>query len=120
MTKLLLSWKEIRERGRKIAHNSALKIKETTGREMNTSKTGKTTAQPTPILDLDSSVYIRIDGACNRACSKAEQLNSEGEWEALTSFGKNKQIRKGEQFQNVKIHDACIQQSRVNQMSKFP
>ena len=53
MTKLSQSWKEIRERGRKIAANSVVKIEATTGREMNTSKSGKTAAQPTPSLDLD-------------------------------------------------------------------
>ena len=48
MTKLSLLWNEIRERGRNIVHNSAVKIEATTGREMNTSKSGKTAAQPTP------------------------------------------------------------------------
>ena len=38
---------DIRERARKIAHNSAVKMKTTTGREMNTPKSGKTAAQPT-------------------------------------------------------------------------
>ena len=50
---------------------------------MNKSRSGKTAAQP-----------ISIDGssqACTRACSKAEQRKSEGEWEALNSFDKNKQ-----------------------------
>ena len=56
MTKLLLSWNEIRERERKIAYNSAVKIEATTGREMNTLKSGKTAAQLTPSLDLYPSV----------------------------------------------------------------
>ena len=56
MTKLSLSWKEIHEMERNIAHNSAVKIKVTTGREMNTSKSGKTTGKPTPSLDLDPSL----------------------------------------------------------------
>ena len=34
-------------------------------------------------------------GAYNCACSNVEQSNSDGEWEALTSFHKNKQIRTG-------------------------
>ena len=56
MTKLSLSWNEIQERARKIAHNSTIKIEATTGREMDMSKSGKTVAQPTPSLDLDPSV----------------------------------------------------------------
>ena len=48
MMKLLLLWNEIQERARKIAHNSTVKIEATKGREMNTSKSGKTAAQPTP------------------------------------------------------------------------
>ena len=56
MTKLLLSWNEVRERARKIVHNSAVKIGATKGTEMNTSKSGKTAAQPTPLLELDPSV----------------------------------------------------------------
>ena len=40
----------------KVAYNSAVKIEATTRREMNTSKSGKTTAQPTPSLDLDPSL----------------------------------------------------------------
>ena len=56
MTKLSLLWKEIREMARNIAHNSAVKIEATTGREMNTSKSGKKVAQPTPSLDSDPSV----------------------------------------------------------------
>ena len=53
---LILSWNEIRERARKIAHNSVVKIETTIEREMNTSKSGKTAAQPTPAIDLDLSV----------------------------------------------------------------
>ena len=34
------------------------------------------------------------DGTCTNVSSKAEQHNTEGEWKALTSFDKNKQIRK--------------------------
>ena len=115
---------------RKIAHNSAIKIKATTGREVNTSKSGKTAAQPTLSLDLDPSVYMRTNGEYNCACSKAEDRNSEGKWEGLTSFDKNKQIRtRGKsprrgnsefELQNAKIHDARIQQLRVNQKSKSP
>ena len=56
MTKVSLSWNEIRETARNIAYNSAVKIEATTGRETNTSKSGKTAAQPTPSLDLDPSV----------------------------------------------------------------
>ena len=41
MTKLSLSWNEIRERARNMAHNSAVKIEATKGREMNTSKSEK-------------------------------------------------------------------------------
>ena len=63
MTKLLLSRNEIRERGRNIANNCGVKIEATTGREMNTSKSGKTTVQPTPSVDLDSSVLMGRDGA---------------------------------------------------------
>ena len=33
MTKLSLSWNDIRESARKIAHNSAVKIEATTGRD---------------------------------------------------------------------------------------
>ena len=57
MTKLSLSWNEIQEMARNIAHNSAVKIEATTRIEMNTSKSGKTAAQPTPSLDLDPSVH---------------------------------------------------------------
>ena len=53
MTELLLSWNKMRERARKIAHDSAVKIKGTTGREMNMSKSGKIAGRP---LDLDPSV----------------------------------------------------------------
>ena len=67
MTKLLLARNEIQERVRKIAHNFAVKIEATTGREMNTSKSGKTAAQPAPSLDSDP----------------------------LNSFNKNKGIRTG-------------------------
>ena len=42
--------------GGKIAYNSAVKIEATTGREVNTSKSGKTGAQPAHSLDLDPSV----------------------------------------------------------------
>ena len=54
----LLSWNGKRERVKKIVHNSAVEIEATTGRDMNTSKSGKTVAQPTPSLDLDTSIYI--------------------------------------------------------------
>ena len=46
----------MKEMARKIAYNSAVKIEAITGREMNTSKSGKTAAQPKPALDLDPSV----------------------------------------------------------------
>ena len=46
---------------RKIAQNSAVKTKETTRREMNTSKSGKTAAQSTPSLNLDLSVLMGTD-----------------------------------------------------------
>ena len=95
MTKLSLSWSEIRERARKIAHNSAV----TTGREMNTSKSGKTVAQPTSSLDLDTSIYMETEVACTYTCFKAEQSNSEGKWEALTSLDRNKQIQTGGKVQ---------------------
>ena len=42
---------------------------------------------------------MKTAGVCTRAYSKAEQRNSEGEWEALTSFKKNKQIRTGGKVQ---------------------
>ena len=42
-TKLLLTWKEMLERARKIAHNSSVKIEATTGREMSISKNSSTT-----------------------------------------------------------------------------
>ena len=109
---------EIPERSWKIAHYSAVKIEATTGREINTSKSGKAAAQQTPSLDLDPSLYMGTNGECTRAYSKAEIRNREGEWEALTSFYKNKQIRTeksprrgtGEfELQNVKINDARIQ-----------
>ena len=35
------------------------------------------------------------------ACSKAEHHNSEGKWEALTSFDKKKQIRTGGKVQGA-------------------
>ena len=38
----------VERNSRKIAHNSAVKIEATTGREMNTSKSGKKVARPTP------------------------------------------------------------------------
>ena len=83
--KLLLSGNEMRERARKIVHNSAVKIEATKGREMNTSKSGKTAIQLTPSLDLDLSVKMGT-------CYKAEQRNSKGGWEALTRFEKIKYI----------------------------
>ena len=52
MMKLPLSWNEILERARNIAHNSVVNIETTTLREMNASKSGKTVAQPTPSLDF--------------------------------------------------------------------
>ena len=63
-----LSWNEIRERARNTAHHSAVKIEATTGREMNTSKSGKTVAQST------------------RFGPKAEQRNSGEEWEAFNQL----------------------------------
>ena len=71
-----------------IAHNYTVKIETTTERDTNTSKSGKTAVQPTHSLYFIPSVYMGTDGAC----SKAEHHNSEGKWEALTSFDKNKQI----------------------------
>ena len=56
MMKLSLSWIEILERARNIAHNYVVNIETTTGREMNASKSGKTVAQPTPSLDLGALV----------------------------------------------------------------
>ena len=78
MTKLSLSWNEIRERAKNIPHNYAVKIEATTGREMNTSKSRKTAVHPIPSLYLDLSVQIGTDGACTCACFKAEERNSEG------------------------------------------
>ena len=61
-------------------------------------------------------------GACTRASIKAGagQRNSEGEWEVLTSFDKNKQIQRGGkvqrrgtrefELQNVKIHDSAFEE----------
>ena len=43
----------MQDRARKIAHNSAVKIEATKGREMNMSKSGKIAAQSTPSLDLE-------------------------------------------------------------------
>ena len=45
---------EMRERERKMAHHSAVKIKAT--KETDTSNSGKIVAQPTPSLDFDPSV----------------------------------------------------------------
>ena len=53
MMKLALLWNKMQEIERKVAHNSAVKMK---GREMKTQKSGKTAAQPTPSIDLDPSV----------------------------------------------------------------
>ena len=54
MTKLALSWSEMRETARKIAHSSAATIEATKGREMNTSKSGKTTVQP---ISIDGNIW---------------------------------------------------------------
>ena len=58
MTKLLQSWNEILEGERKTAHNSAIKIEATKGRELYKSKSGKTAAAHIPTR-LGS---ISIDG----------------------------------------------------------
>ena len=63
---------------------------------MNMSKSGEISAQPTPSLDLDPSEQMGTAGGVHPACSKAEQLNSEGEWEALTSFDKNNKYEQEE------------------------
>ena len=87
MTKLLLSSNEMRERERKIVHNSAVKIEATKGREMNTSKSGKTASQPTLLLELDVHSL------------KQNNETQKGGWKALTSFDKNKQIQVGGKVQ---------------------
>ena len=52
MTKLLQSWNDIQEREREIAHNSAVKIEATIGRDENV-KVRKDSVHPTPSLYLD-------------------------------------------------------------------
>ena len=71
----------MRERARKMLFNSILKIEATKGREMNTSKPGKTASQPTPSVYLYPSVQMGTAGACTCAYSKVEQNSSEREWE---------------------------------------
>ena len=56
MTQVALSWNEIREKGKKIALNFTVKMEVSKVREMNTSKSRKTAAQPIPLLYLDPSV----------------------------------------------------------------
>ena len=57
MTKLLLSWNEMRERARKMAHNSVVKIRNYRKRDeyVKVMKNSGTDLQ-TPLLDLDPSV----------------------------------------------------------------
>ena len=43
-------------KGGNIEYNSAVKVEATTVREMNTSTSGKTASQPTPSVDLDTSI----------------------------------------------------------------
>ena len=94
MTKLSLSWNEIREGARKIAHNSVVKIEATTGRDEHI-KVWKSSGTAHTIIRLGS---ISIDGAY----SKVEQPNSKGEWDALTSFDKNREIRRGGKVQELR------------------
>ena len=59
-------------------------------------------------------------GARTGACPKAEQRNAEEEWEALTMFDKNKQMRAGGNLQggspvNLNSKNVKSQQSKVNQ-----
>ena len=81
----------MRERERKIAYFSTVKIEATTGREMNTSKS----------LDMDLSVQMGTAGAYTHACSKVNtQLrrgvgNFKQHRQGKTNTGRRKSKRRG-------------------------
>ena len=87
MTKLLMSWNEMRERARKIAHNSALKIEATKGREMNTSKSEKNSGTAHTRTRLGA---LKQNDVTEKRINKYEQEEKFKEFE----------------LQNIKVHDA--------------